>query len=413
MGESVKLRVCYLLPRLLPHASGTVVGGCAVNCISLASALREEGIHVELLTTVSDENLKHLKGGPLSDFVRSLPEASGGMVGKGLGALRVLRRGLKEMLREKHFDVVHSHSGTYPYAILPLNADGKLSVRLHSLYCPLGAKGGVFSKWWEQRAVARMILQRLDRIVAVTDNVRQSIEDSGVQLEMIESVPMCVDTRRFYPRNGREQTRYFSSDNRAARLLFVGNASVEKGFAGLLHTVRMLIDKGIDLTLVAAIENQSRIREYTVGQNLAHRLIRELGIGKHVHLLGVVDRIEDLYAESDIVVIPWKTSRGPSDYPLVALEAMSMGKCVVSTPVGGCPELLADGAGVLSEGYSDEQVASAIEHVIARPDLQCATGKEAIKKAQALSVHRSASQLIALYERLLEEKTHSNATCQV
>ena len=220
------------------------MGGCAVNCTSLASALREEGVHVELLTTVSDQNLKHLKAGPLSDFVRPLPEVSGGMVGKGLGALRVLRRGLKEMLREEHFDVVHSHSGTYPYAILPLSADGKRSVRLHSLYCPLGAKGGVFSKWWERRSVARMIFQRLDRVVAVTDNVRQSIEDSGVRPGMIESIPMCVDTRRFFPRNDHGEARYFSNDNGATRLLFVGNASAEKGLAGLLRAMKTLVDKG-------------------------------------------------------------------------------------------------------------------------------------------------------------------------
>lgn len=389
------------------------MGGCAVNCISLASALREEGIDVELLTTVSSENLKHLKAGPLADFVRPLPEVNGGMIGKGLGAVRVLRRGLRQMLAERHCDVVHSHSGTYPYAILPLSADGKTSVRLHSLYCPLGAKGGVFSKWWERRRVARTIFRRLDRVVAVTDNVRQSIEDAGVGPDMIESIPMCVDTRRFSPRKDRGETRYFASDNGIARLLFVGNASAEKGLAGLLRVLKMLIDKGIHVALVAAIENQSKIREYSVGHDLAHSLIQELGLEKHVRLVGVVDRIEDLYAESDVLVIPWKTSRGPSDYPLVALEAMSMGKCVVCTPVGGCPELLGGGAGVLTDGYSDEHLAFTIEHVVSQPDLRERTGEQALLKAKALSLHRSVNQLTALYEHLLEEKAHSDAKCQI
>ena len=134
---------------------------------------------------------------------------------------------------------------------------------------------------------------------------------------------------------------------------------------------------------------------------------------KHVHLVGVVDRIEDLYAESDIVVIPWKTSRGPSDYPLVALEAMSMGKCVVCTPVGGCPELLGGGAGMLTDGYSDEHMASTIEYVVGRPDVCKATEERAVRKAKALSLHRSVNQLIALYERLVEEKAHSGAKFQI
>jgi len=32
----LSLKVCYLVPRLLPTPSGAVVGGSAVNCVSLA-----------------------------------------------------------------------------------------------------------------------------------------------------------------------------------------------------------------------------------------------------------------------------------------------------------------------------------------------------------------------------------------
>jgi len=100
------------------------VGGSAVNCVSLALELKHQGADVELLAPVSEEGLGYLAGTPLSEIFKPLPTVGKGLIGKGFGTLHVLRRGLRDALKETHFDVVHSHSGTYPYAVVPLVADG-------------------------------------------------------------------------------------------------------------------------------------------------------------------------------------------------------------------------------------------------------------------------------------------------
>lgn len=401
------MRVCYLLPRLHLGGAGVVVGGCAANCSSVAMELKRQGVEIELLAPVSAEAMTCLSGHGLAEIVRPLPETGTGLMSKGIGAIRVLRRALAARVRERRIDVVHSHSGTYPYAVLPLAADGRTTVRLHSLYCPLGAHGGVYSRWWERPVVAHMLFKRLDRVVAVTDNVRLSIERAGVSPERIESVPMCVDTQRFQPRERGTPLRYFSRNGDSLRLLYVGNASKEKGLVQLLRAVKRLVDERIGVSLVAAIENQSRVREYAAGHRLVKQLIAELGIDRHVHLLGVVDRIEDLYAESDFLVIPWETSRGPSDYPMVALEAMAMGKCVVATPVGGCPELLDYGrAGILTEDFSADSLASALRRSRGNPQGRHALERAAVRKAGELSLSASATRMIGLYERLLGARDH-------
>lgn len=401
------MRVCYLLPRLHLGGAGVVVGGCAANCSSVAMELKRQGVEIELLAPVSAEAMTCLSGHGLAEIVRPLPETGTGLMSKGIGAIRVLRRALAARVRERRIDVVHSHSGTYPYAVLPLAADGRTTVRLHSLYCPLGAHGGVYSRWWERPVVAHMLFKRLDRVVAVTDNVRLSIERAGVSPERIESVPMCVDTQRFQPRERGTPLRYFSRNGDSLRLLYVGNASKEKGLVQLLRAVKRLVDERIGVSLVAAIENQSRVREYAAGHRLVKQLIAELGIDRHVHLLGVVDRIEDLYAESDFLVIPWETSRGPSDYPMVALEAMAMGKCVVATPVGGCPELLDYGrAGILTEDFSADSLALALRRSRGNPQGRHALERAAVRKAGELSLSASATRMIGLYERLLGARDH-------
>lgn len=361
----MSLKVCYLLPRLLPGESGVVVGGCAANCVSLALELRRQGIQMEILASVPEKYLESLSRHPVGEIVKPLPSIGTGLIGKGIGAIQVLRRSLKKRMRETHYDVVHSHSGTYPYAIVALAANRRTSVRLHSLYCPIGAKGGVYASWWEKPIAARLIFNKLDRIIAVTDNIRQSIEKAGVPPEKIESISMSVDTQRFHPMVPKEPGKYFPGKSKGARILFVGNTSKEKGLIELLQAMRILARKGIPLFLVAAVENQSEISEYASRFDYVKRLITELGLTHNVQLLGLIDYIENLYAQTDIVVIPWNTSRGPSDYPLVAMEAMAMGKCIVSTPVGGCPELLKNGkAGILTNDFSAESISMQLSSLL-------------------------------------------------
>jgi glycosyltransferase involved in cell wall biosynthesis len=401
----MSLKVCYLLPRLLPGKSGIIVGGCATNCVSLALELRRQGAQIEILASVPEKCLESLSRHPAGEIIRPLPSIGTGLIGKGIGAIQVLHHSLKNRMRETHYDVVHSHSGTYPYAIVPLAANRKTSVRLHSLYCPIGTKGGVYTSWWEKPIAARLIFNKLDRVIAVTENVRQSIERAGVSSEKIEVIPMCVDTQRFSPRQQSNSNKYFPKETKGARILFVGNASKEKGLVELLQAVGILIQKRIPLFLVATIENQSQIKEYSVGYDTAKRLVNEMGFDKHVRFLDLVDSIENLYAESDIIVIPWNTSRGPSDYPMVVIEGMVMGKCIISTPVGGCPELLKDGkAGILTEGFSAESIAITIEFAIKHPEIRRLKSEVAMETVNNFSVETSAKHMINLYERLLKGK---------
>ena len=156
---------------------------------------------------------------------------------------------------------------------------------------------------------------------------------------------------------------------------------------------------------MGAIENENKIQEYTTRYNAAEKLIYELGLDKHVRLLGLVDSIEDLYAESDIVVTPWHTSHGPSDYPLSALEGMAMEKCIVSTPVGGCPDLLKNNKyGILADGFSPASIAAALEQSITRPLLQKNVARAALEKSNEFSLEKTATHLIDIYISLLERR---------
>jgi len=405
----MSLKVCYLLPRLLLGESGIVIGAAAANCVSLAFELRQQGIQIEILAPVPEKSLEYLSRHPVGEIVRPLQSIGTGLVGKAISAVWSLRHNLKKRLREMHYDVVHCHSGTYPYAIVPLAANQGSIVRLYSLYCPLGTSGGLYGQWWEKSLAAKFLFNRLDKVIAVTGNVRQSIEKAGILPEKIELIPMSVDSRRFRPMIEHKSSVYFPEESKGARILFVGNASKEKGLVELLKAVRLLLQNGLSPYLVATIENASEIKEYASRYDYIKRLVDKLGLAHNVRILGLVDCIENLYAESDLVVFPWNTTIGPCDHPMVALEAMAMGKCIVSTPVGGCPELLLGGkAGILTDGFSSESLSTALEYTINHPEILRQRGQTALETANNFSVKKNGKRMINLYERLLEGKVRRN-----
>src|SRR5206468_5031993 len=65
--------------------------------------------------------------------------------------------------------------------------------------------------------------------------------------------------------------------------------------------------------------------------------------GLDAKFLGYLEDARDVFAAADVVALPSLTE----GLPLVALEALALGRCVVASAVGELPDLLADGAGVL------------------------------------------------------------------
>ncbi len=66
------------------------------------------------------------------------------------------------------------------------------------------------------------------------------------------------------------------------------------------------------------------------------RLVRELGLSDNVKFLGKQDGLVEILSSSDIFLIPSQSE----SFGLAALEAMSCGLPVISSSVGGLPELV-------------------------------------------------------------------------
>lgn len=122
------------------------------------------------------------------------------------------------------------------------------------------------------------------------------------------------------------------------------------------------------------------------------------GVGAKVRWLGETRHIHELLALSDFTVLPNRSPYAKMDYPLVVLEAMSMGRPVL---VGkGTPAAeLAEWGGAMAVEPHGEALAHGIEQLSADQDSRETLGR----RARKLVLQRfSPAKVAAEYEQLYE-----------
>ena len=194
----------------------------------------------------------------------------------------------------------------------------------------------------------RMILwaaRRAAALVTVSAALKAALIHLGVESKKIHVMRNGVDTRLFQPAD-REAER--------VRLKLTGTV--------LLMVGNLLALKGHDIVL-GALREFSDACLLIIGEGREERnlkgLARALGIQDRVRFLGAMSQ-EDLaayYRAADALVLA--SSR--EGWPNVLLESMACGTPVVSTRVGGTPEIVAaPEAGVLANERSEHGIAEAL-----------------------------------------------------
>jgi glycosyltransferase involved in cell wall biosynthesis len=125
------------------------------------------------------------------------------------------------------------------------------------------------------------------------------------------------------------------------------------------------------------------------------RTARDIGI----RFLGARDDVARLYAGMDILVLASRRE----GFPLTPMEAAAMGVPVVATDIGGCRQVVDDGAtGLLVPVGDPVALAAAIERLAMDPAERQRLGTAARRKAQdSFDQGRCIDITLATYERLL------------
>lgn len=238
-----------------------------------------------------------------------------------------------------------------------------------------------------------------DRVIAITEALRDELVRRGVPENKIEIVPNGVDTQRFQP--------IPRDDALAARLGltpehvvvgYVGSILDYEGLDDLLRAMRLCLDRG-----------QTNLRLLIVGDGAAHSgcvaLARELGLQDHAIFTGRVPHheVESYYSLIDITPFPRKPLPVTEMVsPLKPFEAMAMGKCVIVSSVAALAEIIGERPiGFVHEKGSVESLAQVIMRVAADRNLRLDIGENARRFVVAERDWRSlARRVAAIYEAL-------------
>jgi colanic acid/amylovoran biosynthesis glycosyltransferase len=164
-----------------------------------------------------------------------------------------------------------------------------------------------------------------------------------------------------------------------------------KGHAHLLEAAARLVARGIPFELWLAGEGPERAA--------IERRIDAQGLGERVRLLGTVPHAEllGMYHDgrADCVVLP-SLHEGLS---VALVEAMAYGVPVIATAVGGVPELLENGAGVLVPPSDAGALTEALARVLGSSTLRVELAHAGRRRVEAeFEVHAIARELARRFD---------------
>lgn len=241
-------------------------------------------------------------------------------------------------------------------------------------------------------AIDRYTLPRYDKVICVSDDLRQTCLRSGVRKDRCVLIENAIDTEQFQRRCSTVVAKAklgFPTDG----LLIgaVGRLSAEKGFDILLQAVDRLLKQNRNVHLVIAGEGNER--------ESLQRQMDELGLGGRVKLLGFRADTIELFQAFDIFAL----SSLREGLPNVILEAMAMEVPIVATAIAGIPKVIESGtSGLLIPPSDVTALEAALRQLVDDLPLRNAFAQAARQTIEArFSFARRMHKIAAVYDEVL------------
>jgi glycosyltransferase involved in cell wall biosynthesis len=216
---------------------------------------------------------------------------------------------------------------------------------------------------WKRSMLNRLLLKKRDRLIACGGAVQQAlIRNEGLPESRIEVIYNGVDLKALSR----------PSVDARARIRHQLGLNTEDFVAVLVARLHRLKDHATALRAVARARNEiPGLRLLLVGEGdqreSIERIISENHLESTVTLAGARTDIPDLLSASDVFLLS-SLSEG---IPLTVIEAMAARRPVISTAVGGLPELIEHRVtGLLAPAGDEAVLAKHLSDLHSHPDLR-------------------------------------------
>jgi glycosyltransferase involved in cell wall biosynthesis len=266
----------------------------------------------------------------------------------------------------------------------------------------LGVPWIAFSHGWTDEGLAirlyrilnQVIIRRADRIVAVSEARKAALEIEGCPSSRLVTIHNAVEMpHKDFVDTGEIFRQLGLHENRLV-VAVVGRLSPEKGqryFVEAMAEVVRTVPAVLGLVIGDGQEEQ-RLRAK----------VQELSLDDTIHFIGYRRDMHRIYSAIELLVLP-SLSEG---LPNVVLEAMSHGRPVIGTRVGGVPEAVEEGVcGLLVPPGDVAALTQAIVRLLLDPETRQRMGKAARMRAKhSFSVSARAERILALYDEILSTR---------
>jgi len=226
-----------------------------------------------------------------------------------------------------------------------------------------------------QRYIYKFGFKNVDLFIAPSNFIKEkAISD----INPIRTIPNPIDLLEYFA---------IESNN---TLLFVGRLEKVKGVRYLIEAVPLIIKKIPNIQLHIVGDGQEK-------DNL-FKLVNDIGLSSNIHFAGwqESDDLKRYYRAASVVIIP---SIWPENFPTVCLEAMSMGRPVIGTRVGGIPEIIDDKVnGYLVKPKDSGQIAEKIIQLLLDKNLLKFMSKNARIKSEKYNFNNFITEIEKVYQ---------------
>ncbi|MFX1552331.1 MAG: glycosyltransferase [Promethearchaeota archaeon] len=213
-----------------------------------------------------------------------------------------------------------------------------------------------------------------DKIIANSDAVGRVFSNNG----RIEIIHNGIDLARFDTEIDGEGIRSEFNVEKGTKLIgTIGHFAPLKGYEELLNAMGEVVGNGFDVKLVMVGESiYPHSKSY---KEKLFSLVDSPELKERVIFAGFREDIPELLASFDVFVLPSRSE----GFGRVNLEAMAMGKPVISTNVGGIPEVVLDGVtGILVPPGNPNALSRALMMLLDDPSQRESMGREGRKRVE-------------------------------
>ncbi|HZX11891.1 MAG TPA: glycosyltransferase family 4 protein [Candidatus Nanoarchaeia archaeon] len=305
-----------------------------------------------------------------------------------LGQFASFFPGIFFAIRKLNPDIIHVHNFRHPSNLAPFFTKRPCFLTFHWPQYPRGLRTPVmdfFSKLFD-KTLARPLLEKYKKVCAVTISEVPFIQAFNVPQEKILLTPNAIPKAYLIP----QERRSFR----------VKHHLKEKDFV-VLSLSRIHKSKGFDLVVQLAAR-YPQIKFVIAGRDEGHKhhledLAKALNT-KNVFFIGELtdeDKIK-AYASCDVFLHPSHFEA----FGIVALEAMSQAKPVITSNSGGLPWVVGD-AGLTFKDNNLHDLEDKFKRILYSPSLRKELGKKAYRRATTLTWNNVAEHLEKAYKGIL------------